>query len=146
MLKKTKQLAAFTLLECLVALLVLSGSLLVFDGLSRLMRQEVHYQTQSRQKDWLVFSEQLRTELETTRLVKVENNRLYVDKKGQALAFGQSKSDDFRKTNNKGQGYQPMVYGVSTSNISQTEQLVRIDVVFEDGLERTFLYDFSEKR
>ncbi|MGT2812165.1 competence type IV pilus minor pilin ComGF [Streptococcus minor] len=146
MLKKTKQLAAFTLLECLVALLVLSGGLLVFDGLSRLMRQEVHYQTQSRQKDWLVFSEQLRTELETTRLVKVENNRLYVDKKGQALAFGQSKSDDFRKTNNKGQGYQPMVYGVSTSNISQTEQLVRIDVVFEDGLERTFLYDFSEKR
>lgn len=146
MLKKTKQLAAFTLLECLVALLVLSGGLLVFDGLSRLMRQEVHYQTQSRQKDWLVFSEQLRTELETTRLVKVENNRLYVDKKGQALAFGQSKSDDFRKTNNKGQGYQPMVYGVSTSNISQTEQLVRIDVVFEDGLERTFIYDFSEKR
>lgn len=146
MLKKTKQLAAFTLLECLVALLVLSGGLLVFDGLSRLMRQEVHYQTQSRQKDWLVFSEQLRTELETTRLVKVENNRLYVDKKGQALAFGQSKSDDFRKTNNKGQGYQPMVYGVSTSNISQTEQLVRIDLVFEDGLERTFLYDFSEKR
>ncbi|RRD29868.1 competence protein ComGF [Streptococcus minor] len=146
MLKKTKQLAAFTLLECLVALLVLSGGLLVFDGLSRLMRQEVHYQTQSRQKDWLVFSEQLRTELETARLVKVENNRLYVDKKGQALAFGQSKSDDFRKTNNKGQGYQPMVYGVSTSNISQTEQLVRIDVVFEDGLERTFLYDFSEKR
>lgn len=146
MLKKTRQLAAFTLLECLVALLVLSGGLLVFDGLSRLMRQEVHYQTQSRQKDWLVFSEQLRTELETTRLVKVENNRLYVDKKGQALAFGQSKSDDFRKTNNKGQGYQPMVYGVSTSNISQTEQLVRIDVVFEDGLERTFLYDFSEKR
>lgn len=146
MLKKTKQLAAFTLLECLVALLVLSGGLLVFDGLSQLMRQEVHYQTQSRQKDWLVFSEQLRTELETTRLVKVENNRLYVDKKGQALAFGQSKSDDFRKTNNKGQGYQPMVYGVSTSNISQTEQLVRIDVVFEDGLERTFLYDFSEKR
>lgn len=146
MLKKTKQLAAFTLLECLVALLVLSGGLLVFDGLSRLMRQEVHYQTQSRQKDWLVFSEQLRTELETTRLVKVENNRLYVDKKGQALAFGQSKSDDFRKTNDKGQGYQPMVYGVSTSNISQTEQLVRIDVVFEDGLERTFLYDFSEKR
>ncbi|MDO5079007.1 MAG: competence type IV pilus minor pilin ComGF [Streptococcus minor] len=146
MLKKTKQLAAFTLLECLVALLVLSGGLLVFDGLSRLMRQEVDYQTQSRQKDWLVFSEQLRTELETTRLVKVENNCLYVDKKGQALAFGQSKSDDFRKTNNKGQGYQPMVYGVSTSNISQTEQLVRIDVVFEDGLERTFLYDFSEKR
>ena len=60
MLKKTKQLAAFTLLECLLALLILSGGLLVFDGLSRLVRQEVQYQTQARQKDWLVFSEQLR--------------------------------------------------------------------------------------
>ncbi len=39
MLKKTKQLAAFTLLECLLALLILSGGLLVFDGLSRLVRQ-----------------------------------------------------------------------------------------------------------
>ena len=84
MLKKTNQLAAFTLIECLLALLILSGGLLVFDGLSRLVRQEVQYQTQARQKDWLVFSEQLRLELEETRLVKVENNRLYVDKKGQA--------------------------------------------------------------
>ena len=144
MLKKTKQLAGFTLLECLIALLVLSGGLLVFDGLSRLMKQEVQYQMQDRQKEWLVFSEQLRLELEETRLVKVENNRLYVDKKGQGLAFGQSKSDDFRKTNDKGQGYQPMIYGLTSSQIHQSEKLVQIDLVFDDGLERTFLYDFSE--
>ena len=145
MLRKTKQLAAFTLIECLLALLILSGGLLVFDGLSRLVKQEVQYQAQASQKDWLVFSEQLRLELEETRLVKVENNRLYVDKKGQALAFGQSKADDFRKTNDKGQGYQPMVYGLVSSQIRQTGQLVQIDLTFDDGLERTFLYDFSEK-
>ena len=145
MLKKTKQLAAFTLLECLLALLILSGGLLVFDGLSRLVRQEVQYQTQARQKDWLVFSEQLRLELEETRLVKVENNRLYVDKKGQALAVGQSKSDDFRKTTDKGQGYQPMGYGLGSSQSRHSDQLVQIDLVFDDGLEKTFLYDFSEK-
>lgn len=145
MFKRSKQVVAFTLIECLIALLILSGGLLVFDGLSKLLKQEVHYQTHSKQKDWLVFSEQLRIELEESRLVNVENNRLYVDKSGQALAFGQSKSDDFRKTNDKGQGYQPMIYGLLSSQISQSGQLVRIDFVFEDGLERTFLYDFTEK-
>lgn len=145
MLKRSKRLAAFTLLECLVALVILSGGLLVFDGLSKLLRQEVHYHNQAKQKDWLVFSQQLRIELEETRLVRVENNRLYVDKNGQALAFGQLKSHDFRKTNDKGQGYQPMIYGLTSSQISQSGQLIRIDLFFDDGLERTFLYDFSEK-
>lgn len=144
MWKKTKKLAAFTLLECLISLIVLSGGLLIFSGLSKLLSQEIHYQNQSRQKDWLVFSEQLRLELEEVRLVKVENNRLYVDKQGQRLAFGQYKSDDFRKTNDKGQGYQPMIYGLKTSQIIKSKQLVRIDLAFEDGLERTFVYDFSE--
>ncbi|CQR23994.1 competence protein ComGF [Streptococcus varani] len=136
---------AFTLVECLVALVILSGGLLVFDGLSKLLSQEVHYHSQAKQKDWLVFSQQLRIELEETRLIRVENNRLYVDKNGQALAFGQLKSDDFRKTNDKGQGYQPMIYGLTSSQISQSGQLIRIDLFFDDGLERTFLYDFSEK-
>lgn len=145
MWKKSKTVAAFTLLECLIALLVLSGGILVFDGLSRLLSQEISYQSENTQKNWLVFAEQLRMELEEGRFVKVEQNRLYIDKKGQLLAFGQSKSDDFRKTNDKGQGYQPMIYGLKSSNISQNAQQVRIDLVFENGLERTFIYDFSEK-
>lgn len=145
MWKKSRRVAAFTLLECLVALVVLSGGLLVFDGLSRLLSQEIHTQTSNHQQQWLLFSEQFRLELEGVRLVKVEDNRLYVDKDGQDLAFGQSKSDDFRKTNSKGQGYQPMLYGIKSSHISRSGQQVTIHLVLENGLERTFLYDFSEK-
>ncbi|WP_105197382.1 competence type IV pilus minor pilin ComGF, partial [Streptococcus suis] len=100
---------AFTLLECLVALVILSGSLLVFEGLSKLLVQEAHYQGQTVQKEWLVFSSQLRSEWDQADLVKVENGKVYVDKGGQALAFGKSRSDDFRKTNDRGQGYQPML-------------------------------------
>ncbi|MGT2755023.1 competence type IV pilus minor pilin ComGF [Streptococcus ovis] len=145
MWKKSKAMAAFTLLECLVALVVLSGGLLVFDGLSRLLSQEIHYQTHHSEQGWLLFSEQLRIELEGVRLVKVEDNHLYVDKDGQTLAFGQSKSDDFRKTNGRGRGYQPMLYGVTSSKISQSGNRITISLVFENGLERIFLYDFSEK-
>ncbi len=143
MLKKTR-VAAFTLMECLLALLVLSGSLLVFDGLTKLVSQEVRHQTSSVDKDWLVFAEQLRTEFDGVSLLKVENNRIYVDKDGQLLAFGKSKGDDFRKTNDKGQGYQPMLYHLQSVQISQSDGLVRIDLTFQNGKRRTFLYDFTE--
>lgn len=137
--------AGFTLLECLLALLILSGSLLVIEGMTKLLTQEVQHQSQSFEQDWLVFSNQLRKELEETELVKVTSNRLYVDKSGQGLAFGKSRSDDFRKTNDKGQGYQPMLYGLTSADLSQNGELVLMRFVFENGEERTFVYRFEKK-
>ncbi|MBS0789375.1 competence type IV pilus minor pilin ComGF [Streptococcus suis] len=136
---------AFTLLECLVVLVILSGSLLIFEGLSKLLVQEAHYQGQTVQKEWLVFSSQLRSEWDQAELVKVENGKVYVNKGEQALAFGKSWSDDFRKTNDRGQGYQPMLYQVDSAAISQENQLVRIDFSFKNGEERTFIYAFKDK-
>ncbi|MGT2911420.1 competence type IV pilus minor pilin ComGF [Streptococcus cameli] len=146
MWKNSKRVAAFTLIECLVALVVLSGGLLVFTGLTKLISQEIHYEAQQTETDWLLFSEQFRLELEETQFVKVEQNRLYVDKKGQALAFGQSKSDDFRKTNDQGRGYQPMLYRLKSTRVTETAGLVSITFSFQDGLERTFLYVFDQNR
>ncbi|MFC6279431.1 competence type IV pilus minor pilin ComGF [Streptococcus moroccensis] len=136
----------FTLLECLVALLVLSGSLLVFDGLTRSLAHDVSYQQQQPTKDWLIFSEQLRQELDQSHLVKVENNRLYVKKGNQELAFGQSRQDDFRKTNWAGLGYQPMVQGVANSTISERDGVIYITLVFESGLEREFVHAMEKDR
>lgn len=144
MWRKTRSVAAFTLLECLISLIVLSGGVLVFEGLIKLVGQEIHWQQTNRQKDWLLFSEQLQAEWQGVRLVKVEENRIYVNKNGQSLAFGQSKQDDFRKTNEKGQGYQPMLYGLAQSSVKQEGQIVTLKVMMVDGLERSFVYDFSE--
>ncbi|WP_155969680.1 competence type IV pilus minor pilin ComGF [Streptococcus ruminantium] len=135
---------AFTLLECLVALVVLSGSLLVFEGLSKLISHEVRYQSKVLQKDWLLFSDQLRAEWAQAALVRVESNRIYINKEGQGLAFGKSRSDDFRKTNEKGQGYQPMLYGLQATEIVQEGRLVRMDFTFTNGEERTFIYAFEK--
>ncbi|CRH84948.1 Competence protein ComGF [Chlamydia trachomatis] len=145
MWKKTKKMAAFTLLECLISLFVLSGSVLVFEGLTRLLSQDMHYQTKDIDRDWQVFSEQFRSELDGVRLQKVENQRLYVEKNKQELAFGLSKSDDFRKTNQKGQGYQPMLYGLRDVSMRQEGKLVKIEFSFENGKKRSFVYDFTEK-
>ncbi|MGT2799505.1 competence type IV pilus minor pilin ComGF [Streptococcus marmotae] len=145
MWRKSK-VAGFTLLECLVALLILSGGLLVFEGLTKLIHHEIAYQTTNVEKDWLVFVDQFRSELDGVRLVKVENNRLYVDKSGQQLSFGKSKADDFRKTNDRGRGYQPMLYQVAAATVYQESQYVQIDFVFENGWERSFVYQFEEKK
>jgi len=62
MLKKGK-LAAFTLLEALVALLVISGGLLVFQAMTKLLASEIQYQEQTKAKEWLLFADQLDAEL-----------------------------------------------------------------------------------
>lgn len=117
----------------------------MFDGLVKLVHHEITYQDTNLEKKWLVFADQLRYELDGVRLVKVENDHLYVDKSGQQLSFGKSKTDDFRKTSDKGKGYQPMLYQVASAKIHQEKSLVQIDITFENGWERSFVYRFEEK-
>ena len=124
MLKKGK-LAAFTLLEALVALLVISGGLLVFQ--------------------WLLFADQLDVELSRSHFEKVEQNKLYVKQDGKSIAFGKSKSDDFRKTDANGRGYQPMIYGLEAAQIHKEGQIVHLLLQFKDGLEREYIYRVEEE-
>ncbi|MGT2930007.1 competence type IV pilus minor pilin ComGF [Streptococcus dentasini] len=140
---KTKS-KAFTLLECLVALLVIAGSVMVYQGLTQVLTSNVAYISKNDEEDWLLFCQQLRSELSATKLDDVSGNKLYVSKGQQSLAFGKSRSSDFRKTNADGRGFQPMLYGLKSSHISRSGQTVTIRVLFESGLERTFVYAFKE--
>lgn len=135
---------AFTLLECLVALLVISGALLVYDGLTKVMVTNIHFLSNHTDEEWLLFCGQLRHELSGARLDKVANNRLYITVDQQAIALGQSRSDDFRKTNADGRGYQPMLYGLKASHISEQDGLVRIELTLKNGKVRTFMYAFEK--
>lgn len=137
---------AFTLLECLVALLVLAGAIQVYQSLTQVISSRIHYLSSNQQQDWLLFSQQLTKELEETRLDKVDNGKLYVQKGDQALAFGLSKAGDFRKTNADGKGYQPMLFNVKSADISQSKNLVTLHLTFEDGLERSLIYAFEATR
>ena len=137
---KSPKIKAFTLLESLVALIVISGSLLLFQAMSQLIISEVRYQQQSEQKEWLLFVDQLEAELERSQFEKVEGNRIYMKQDGKEIAMGKSKADDFRKTNARGRGYQPMVYGLKSAQITEEGQLVRFRFQFQKGLEREFIY------
>ena len=124
-LSKSHKIKAFTLLESLVALIVISGSLLLFQAMSQLLISEVRYQQQSEQKEWLLFVDQLEAELDRSQFEKVEGNRIYMKQDGKDIAIGKSKSDDFRKTDASGRGYQPMVYGLKSAQITEDNQVVR---------------------
>ena len=139
-LSKSHKVKAFTLLESLIALIVISGSLLLFQAMGQLLISEVRYQQQSEQKEWLLFVDQLEAELDRSQFEKVEGNRIYMKQDGKAISIGKLKSDDFRKTDASGRGYQPMVYGLKSAQTTEDNQLVRFRFQFQKGLEREFIY------
>ena len=143
---KSSKVRAFTLLESLIALIVISGGLLLFQAMSQLLISEVRYQQQSEQKEWLLFVDQLEAELERSQFEKVEDNRLYLKQDGKDIAMGTFKSDDFRKTDASGRGYQPMVYGLKSAQITEENQLVRFHFQFQKGLEREFIYRVEKSK
>lgn len=136
----------FTLLESLIALVVISGSLLLFQAMSRLLVSEVRYQKCHEQKEWLIFVDQLEAELDQSCFQKVENNRIYLKQDGKDISIGKSRSDDFRKTDASGRGYQPMVYGLKSAHIYQKGQNVHFNFQFEKGLEREFIYHVEKEK
>ena len=143
---KTNRVRAFTLLESLIALVVISGSLLLFQAMSQLLVSEVRYQKRSEQKEWLLFVDQLEAELNRAQFEKVENDRLYLKQDGKPISMGKSKSNDFRKTDASGRGYQPMVYGLKSARIYQEGQVVHFNFDFDKGLEREFIYRVEKEK
>lgn len=144
-MSKNLKVKAFTLLETLVALLVLSGGVLVFQAMTQLLSSELHQQENNQQQEWLLFADQLETELSRSQFDKVEDNKIYIRQDGRDLALGKSKGDDFRKTDKSGRGYQPMIYGLEAADVHQDGKLVHLHFRFEKGLEREFVYRVEEE-
>ena len=143
---KTSRVRAFTLLESLVALIVISGSLLLFQSMSQLLVSEVRYQQKSEQKEWLLFVDQLEAELNRAQFEKVDNDRLYLKQEGKSISMGKSRSNDFRKTDASGRGYQPMVYSLKSARIQEKGQELHFHFQFEKGLEREFIYRVEKEK
>jgi competence protein ComGF len=127
-----------------VALLAISGSVLVISGLTRLLKEQMEICQRDQTKDWQIFCQQMRFELSGAKFNKVEQNFLYVTK-DKKLRFG-FMSDDFRKTDDKGQGYQPMLYDIKAAKIQDTKNLITISIDFNQGGEKTFIYQFPEDK
>jgi competence protein ComGF len=138
---------AFTLLEGLVALMAISGALLLVSGLTKFESRILLELKNASAVDWVRFSNLLDIELAGAKLVKIEGNWLFVEKgnaqEQKVITFGQAKSKsglDFRKMNVNGLGYQPMLMNVKTVEIFQRDQLVIIEVTLLDGFQGKYFW------
>lgn len=142
-----RNLKAFTLLETLVALFVISLSVLVIQGMTKLISQELDSIRKSDDREWQNFCNLLRREFEGAKLDNVQDNFLYLMTDNGVRRYGvKVGSDDFRKTNAGGQGYHPLIFGVSSSVISVQQNIVTIRLIFRKGDERLFIYAFSSAK
>ncbi len=124
---------AFTLLECLVALVTITGALLVYQGLTKLLAQQIVVMSSSSQSEWVLLTQQLNAEFEGAHLEYLRQNKLYLRKQDKIVTFGKSNKDDFRKTGYDGRGYQPMVYGLDNCQMSQTKSMVKLVFILRTG-------------
>lgn len=122
---------AYLLLESLITMALLS--ILVTVVLSALTKSKQEDEAINRQ----IFCQQIRAELGQAKLVKVEQNYLFV-------STDKLVGEDFRKTDTNGRGYQPMLYGIKKVEMSQQGQTVSLVLNFEQGGRRTFIYTFLE--
>ena len=137
---------AFTLLEVMVALLVISGGIILFQLLSQNLTSQLKVQMESPETKWVLLASQLETELSKGDWVKVENNQIYYrdGKDIRRLAF-YKKRGDLRKTDQWGQGYAPLVYGLEDFQVESAGKDVLLTFRFKGGLERRLLFHDETK-
>ncbi len=56
------------------------------------------------------------------------------------ISIRKSKSDDFRKTDTSGRGYQPMVYGLKSAQITEEKSIGSLSFPISKGLRKEFIY------
>ncbi|MBF0805879.1 MULTISPECIES: competence type IV pilus minor pilin ComGF [unclassified Streptococcus] len=136
-------LRAFTLLEAVVALLVISGSCLLFQALTLLLFQDIRYQERASTQDWLLFTAHLEQEFLEAQFDAVSDHEIYVDQqgKGQKIAYWPKKKE-IRKTGgrNQNQGSQTLLFGVESMEVEEQGGLIQLKAVLADGQEREWIY------
>lgn len=118
-------------MECLVALLVLSGVLLTADLLIRQTGKLDETLQRKDYQDWLVFMIQLENELEAASSVKIENNRLIYEKSERSYIIEQHRSM-IRRRRDIG-GHHPMLMDVEDFEFIEEPRFIAFVAEFENG-------------
>ncbi|KHD44822.1 competence protein ComGF [Streptococcus uberis] len=135
---------AFTLLEAMIALLVVSGSLLVYQGLTKSTFANINFLRQNNQDSWLLFAHQFRAELERAQFVDISGNKLMIQKDQKKVSFRVTEKHDFRKSAANGKGYNPMLFHVRKAEMFCQDKELTIHFLWENGMERDFVYVFAK--
>lgn len=126
MLKKN---SGFTLLECLVALIILSGTLLVFVGLLQHVKQTEKILSNEDGRAFQVFLIQFEQELAKMEIHSVTNNQIIGEEEGKKVVISQNKQRIVKSKNN---GYIILLSEVTAFSCQQKERLY-FEITFKNG-------------
>ncbi|MGM9902780.1 hypothetical protein A5844_002198 [Enterococcus sp. 10A9_DIV0425] len=122
--------SAFTLIECIISLVVLSSILLTFSLFIR-QTEKINLFLQSKeQKEWLIFLAQLDEEVSHSTNMYVKENRLYYEK--EKIYILESHQEMIRKRSMSG-GHQPMLTGVEEVEMKEEKNSISLIVTFKNG-------------
>ena len=124
---------AFTLIECLISLVVLSSILLSMTLLINQANQVNQYLQRKDQKEWLIFLMQFEEETKNGENILVKDQRIYYDIANNTYCIEQYQNM-IRKRSLSG-GHQPMLIAVRTWVVKEDEATVAFLVSFENGEE-----------
>ncbi|WP_283770625.1 competence type IV pilus minor pilin ComGF [Enterococcus lactis] len=128
---KKQEIPAFTLIECLIGLMIVSSILLSFNLLIQQTIQVSDFLQRKDQKEWLIFLAQLEEELNSSHNVSVKNQQLYytVEDKQYIIERYQTM---IRKRRTSG-GHQPMLTSITEFQLLEKEHTISFYVHLENG-------------
>lgn len=132
-MRSSKNKPTFTLIECLVSLVVLSSIFLSMTFLINQANQVNKYLQRKDQKEWLIFLVQFEEEIKHGENILVKDDRVYYEISDKAYYIEQYKNM-IRKRGRNG-GHQPMLTAVNTWTVKENETTVTFLISFENGEE-----------
>ncbi|OTN77758.1 hypothetical protein A5886_002859 [Enterococcus sp. 8G7_MSG3316] len=121
----------FTLLECVLALVILSVSLLMIDGIIKQIPKVNQQITARKDQEWHIFLLQLERELATCTYISVTDYTLFLQSAENNTVTIDRINGVIRKRDNN--GYQPLLTEVSGLRYQKINESIRFTVTFENG-------------
>ncbi|BAO08180.1 MULTISPECIES: competence type IV pilus minor pilin ComGF [Enterococcus] len=122
--------SAFTMIECLIALLILNTILLSFGLFIRQSEKLNTFFQKDEQTEWLIFLAQFENELASSQRISIIENRLYYENEKTFVIEGYQQM--IRKRGTAG-GHQPMLTGVKHVQFKEEDRVILLHVEFMNG-------------
>ncbi len=121
----------FTLLECLLSLMILGLSVLLINGIIRQMPQVNQQLFARKDQEWQIFLIQLERELQTCTYVSVSPYTLFLKSSKENVVTIDRINGKVRKRDNN--GYRPLLTEVSLIYFEKKASSIQFTVTFENG-------------
>jgi len=129
----------FTLFECLIALLVLSGLLIFLTPLVKEINKWWEFQAESSYIEMHIGKKQLEYEINSLEFVEIKNNRLIYQKKepDKETVIFEYYEGMLRKT----PGFQPIMTNIQTITFDEKNQVIKMEVVTKNEEEYVYFFE-----